>query len=62
MPIEKKEKPGEKSSEQKRRAIRARTKAMQDERIKANIDACIADIKNDRKETTACQDEMEANL
>jgi hypothetical protein len=27
--------------------IQARTKAMGDKRIKANIDACIADIKND---------------
>jgi hypothetical protein len=37
-------------------------KAMQDKRMKANIDACIADIKNDRKETMDCQDAMEANL
>jgi hypothetical protein len=31
---------------------------MGDKRMKANIDACIAD----RKERTACQDAMEANL
>jgi hypothetical protein len=43
-------------------AIRARTKAMREERMKANREACMADIKNDRKETTACQDAMEANL
>jgi hypothetical protein len=30
--------------------------------MKANIDACIADVKNDRKEPTARQDAMEANL
>jgi hypothetical protein len=35
---------------------------MRDKKMKANMDACIADIKNDRKETTACQDAMEANL
>jgi hypothetical protein len=34
------------------------TKVMENERMKANIDACIAD----RKEMTACQDAMEANL
>jgi hypothetical protein len=43
-------------------AIRARTKTMQDKRMKANIDACILDIKNERKEMMACQDAMEANL
>jgi hypothetical protein len=43
-------------------AIRARTNAMREERMKANMDACMEDIKNDRKETTACQDAMEANL
>jgi hypothetical protein len=43
-------------------ATRARTKAMREERIKANMDACMADRKNDRQETTACQDAMEANL
>jgi hypothetical protein len=30
--------------------------------MKANMDACMADIKNDRKETTACQDAMEDSL
>jgi hypothetical protein len=39
-------------------ANRARTKVMEDKRMKANIDASIAD----RKETTACQDITEANL
>jgi DNA-binding IclR family transcriptional regulator len=43
-------------------AIQARTEAMREGRMKANINACIADIKNDRKEMTACQDAMEANL
>jgi transketolase len=43
-------------------AIQARMKAMREERMKANMDACMADIKNDRQETTACQDAMEANL
>jgi hypothetical protein len=43
-------------------ASQARMKAMREERMKANMDACMADIKNDRKETTACQDAMEANL
>jgi hypothetical protein len=42
--------------------IQARTKAIGDKGMKANIDACITDIKNDRKETTSCQDAMEANL
>jgi hypothetical protein len=37
---------------------RARTKVMQDKRMKANIDTCSAD----RKESTAYQDAMEANL
>jgi hypothetical protein len=43
-------------------AIRIRTKAMRDKRMKASRDACFADIKNNRKETTACQNAMEANL
>jgi hypothetical protein len=42
--------------------IRSRTKAMREERMKANMGACMVDIKNDLKETTACQDPMEANL
>jgi hypothetical protein len=41
--------------------IRARTKATRDKRMEANRDACIEDIKNDGKETTACQDAMEGN-
>jgi hypothetical protein len=43
-------------------ATQARTKAMREERMKTNRDACMADIENDRKETTACQDVMEANV
>jgi hypothetical protein len=45
-----------------REDIQARTKAMEDKRMKAEIYACISDIKNDRNETTAYQDAMEANL
>jgi hypothetical protein len=37
------------------KAIQARTKAMRDKRIEANM-------KDDRKATTACQDAMEASL
>jgi hypothetical protein len=43
-------------------ATRPRTKAMRKETMKANMNACMADIKNDRKETTTCKDAMEANL
>jgi hypothetical protein len=35
---------------------------MEVKRMKAKIDACIADMKNDLNETTAYQDAMEANL
>jgi hypothetical protein len=36
--------------------------AMRRKRMTANIDACIADMKNDRNDTSACQDAMEAVL
>jgi hypothetical protein len=32
-------------------AIRSRTEAMREDRMKANMDACMADIKDNRKET-----------
>jgi hypothetical protein len=45
-----------------REEVRARTEAMREERMKANMDACIADIKYNREETMACQEKMEAPL
>jgi hypothetical protein len=43
-------------------AIQARTEAMREERMKANMDACMADIKDNREETMACQETMEVRL
>jgi hypothetical protein len=43
-------------------AIRARTKAMREERMKANMDACMADIKDNREETMTCQEKTEVRL
>jgi hypothetical protein len=40
----------------------ADSKAMREERMKANMDACMADIKDNRKETMACLEETEARL
>jgi hypothetical protein len=45
-----------------RQKLDADSKARREERMKANMDACMADIKNNRQETTSCQDAMEANL
>jgi hypothetical protein len=35
---------------------------MREERIKANMDACMADIKDNRKETMVCQEKTEVRL
>jgi hypothetical protein len=43
-------------------ATRARTEAMREERMKANMNACMADIKNDRKETTVYHEATEADI
>jgi hypothetical protein len=40
----------------------AERKADREERMKANMDACMAGIKDNQEETTACQETMEARL
>jgi hypothetical protein len=40
----------------------ADSKAMREERMKANMDACMADIKDNREKTIPCQETMEARL
>jgi hypothetical protein len=41
-------------------AIRVRTEAMREERMKANMDACMADIKDNREEMTAWGEKLDA--